>query len=198
MQNSVLHILKHVLDVFCINCRCEVVKQRLAAFSPAGVEHVEQEGLDICYGVRVTLKLGNIFLNAYMFNLLSEEVHFVEKENNRHIAEGLVVDDCLEYVTGLDEAIGLAILHKDLVKLTRRRQEQDGGYALETLKPFLALRPLPSHINEHKGDALNQNLVFVDTFGGLTSMQDVQLDWNVALKTHKHKLHDVTRTLCTG
>ena len=73
--------MKYVLDIFRVDGRREMVKERLRPVVSSRVEHHDQKMLDIIDAGRVASELRKPFLDADGFDLLPQKVGFVEKEN---------------------------------------------------------------------------------------------------------------------
>lgn len=184
MEDGVPYCLKHISDVVRVHSGREIVEQRLAAVPAPHVKHLEDKVLDVLQAVRIALEVGKVVLNADMFDLLLQQVRFVQEEDDGDGGEALVVDDGVKDVAGLDEAVGDAVLHEDLVELAGRRQEQDGCHALEALKPLLPLRPLAADVDEAEGHVPDVDDVFLEGLGGLAGVQDIIQAGGVVLFSH--------------
>lgn len=115
MQNGVLDIPEHQPDVLSVDGGGEVVIQRLVLlFAALFAETLHQEDLDICQAAGVTGKLREIVFDGNLFYLLLEQVCFVQKKDDRDIAEHPVVDDGFKDVEGFAEPVGLPVLHQHL------------------------------------------------------------------------------------
>lgn len=69
--------------------------------------------------------------------------------------------------------LSLPVFRQDLVELWRGDEEEYGRDRVEALRPFLPLRPLPSHVDEYKWHIVDVDGAFCDAFGGLPAVQDI-------------------------
>lgn len=125
MQDGVLHILEHMLDVFCVDGCCVVVEEWLAPVSSPAVKHLQQEFLHCCKVVGITCKVWKKVFDVDLGHLLLQEVHLVEKEDDGDTAEGLVVDDRFKNVARLHQAVGLPVFLENLSKDTNSQYPND-------------------------------------------------------------------------
>ena len=114
MQDRVLNILEHMLNVLRVDGRGEVMKQWLAALSSPRVKQVTQEALHIVQTAWVTIELWEVLADVNRAYFLLKQVHLVEEENDRDCREASIVDDGLEDVARFHQAVGLAVLHQNL------------------------------------------------------------------------------------
>lgn len=70
--------------------------------------------LNIFQPVRVSSELWEVLANVNRADLLHQQVCFVEEEDDGDVEEELVVDDGLEYVHTLHQAVCPSVLHQDL------------------------------------------------------------------------------------
>ena len=157
------------------------MKERSCPNHPPLVEERQFELLDLLEVVRIAGELWKRVLYANALHLLGEQVGFVEEEYDGDFDERLIVDDCVEDVARLDEAVRLAILVDHLIELARRHEEEDRLDAVEALVPLLALRPLSADVDEEEWFVLDDELVFGDALGCLASVENVRVDRKVIL-----------------
>lgn len=94
MQNGVLDVPEHQPDVLSVDGGGEVVIQRLVLLLAAlFAEALHQEALDIRQAAGVPGKLREIVFDGHLLNFLLEQVCFVQKQDDRDVAEHPVVDD---------------------------------------------------------------------------------------------------------
>lgn len=181
LQDGVLHSMKHEADVLRVDGGGEMVEQWLAAIPSLAVETLDQVALDVLQPVGVTFEVWEVLLDADGLDLLHQEVHLVEEQDDGHVEEQLVVDDRLKDVHGLHQPVGAPVLHEHLVVLTGGHHEQDRCDSVEALEPLLALRPLATHVHHLKGDFFNNEVMFHNALGGFPCQQDVLLTGKVIL-----------------
>lgn len=126
-------------DVLCVDGCGEVVEQRLAAVATLALEALHQVVLHVLQSLRVSAEVGEVLANAHLSYLFHQQVHLVEEQDYGDIGEELVVDNGLKNVHGLNQAVGMPVLHQHLVVLAGRDHEEDGGDSVKTLEPLLPL-----------------------------------------------------------
>lgn len=129
-------------------------------------EACHKELLHVVQAVWFALVLGEEVLDGYGLDFFLQQVGLVQEQDDGDVAEHAVVDNSAENVERLREPVGLTVLHQHLVELARRYQEQDGGDAVEALKPAAPLGALPANVHHLERDILDLKVVLVDAFGG--------------------------------
>lgn len=84
------------------------------------------------------------------------------------MTETPVVDNRVKDVDTLNKTICYSILEQCLVVRTRRNEKKNRCDFIETLKPFLSLRSLATHIDESEWYAPDIDVILVDTASGLS------------------------------
>lgn len=145
-------------------------------------EHLENEILHVVDAARVAGEVRVVVLDAggRALHLDRQQVRLVQEQDDRDALERRVINDRVEDVARLLQPIRALVLGQHLVKLGSGHEEQNGSHgAVEALGPLLALRPLPTHIDEDKRNVLDANGELVDAFGGLAAVQDVLMRGHV-------------------
>lgn len=93
MQYRVLDVVKHQLDVLRVDGCGVVVEQGLAPLAAARVENAEQKRLDVLKVVGVTLEIWKVVGDFEAGNLIFQQVHLVQEEDDRNGHKAAVVDD---------------------------------------------------------------------------------------------------------
>lgn len=167
MQDGVLDVSEDKANVLSVDGRGEVVVEWLVLLLAALVaEARHEELLHVVQAVWIAFVLGEEVLDGHDLDFLLQQVGLVQEQDDGDVAEHTVVDDGAENVERLREPIGQPVLHQHLVELARRYQEQDGGDAVEALKPAAPLRALAAHVHHLERDVLDLKVVLVDAFGG--------------------------------
>ena len=100
-----------------------------------------------------------------LFNLDSEEIFFVEEEDDGSVFEPGTVDQISEKGKGLVHTLDVGIFAETHVVFGERDKENDGGHVLEAVEPFSALGPLPSDINDIDNRSRSFKFEFNQTSG---------------------------------
>lgn len=186
LQDGVFNGVEDEADVLRVDGRGEVVEERLAAVAALALEALHQVVLDILQPPRVPAEVREVLADAHLGHLFHQQVHLVEEQDYGDVGEQLVVDNGLENVHGLHQAVGVPVLHQHLVVLAGRDHEEDGGDAVEALEPFLPLRALAAHVHHLEGDLFDDEVMLHYALGGLPGQEDVLKTWDIILfGTHK-------------
>ena len=126
------------------------------------VKHLQYERLHFFEILRIAAERRKVVRYVRHFDLLGEQIRFVEKENNGHVPKALVVYDCLEDVDALGEPIRRPIFHENLIVAARRDEKDDRRHFVEALEPFRSLRSLPADVDHFEWNALDGEVVLED------------------------------------
>ena len=110
-----------------------------------------------------SLEFREVMMYVTVMNFLDKEVYLVEEQNDWYSLKYPVVDDGVKNVPWLLNPVGLPVLQQHLIILRGGGHEKDARHWLETLEPFLSLRPLTSNINKKERHSENQNKLNEET-----------------------------------
>lgn len=178
LQDRVLDRTEHHLDVMRVHCIRKVMVDGSRPLQiPLGRhEHLQDKVLHVVHGPWVPRELRVVVLDTGggALHLHGQQIRLVQEQDDRDTLEGRVVDDRVEDVPGLLQAVRALVLGQHLVELGRGHEEEDGGDGrVEALGPLLALRALPADVHEDKRNVLDADGELDDALGRLPAVQDV-------------------------
>lgn len=178
MQDCVLDISEDEADVLCVNGSGKVMVEGFhLLLTPLAAETFHQELLYIGQIVGLSSEVGEIVSDWHSLYFVLQQICLIEEKNDGRLRKHTVVDDGVKYVERLHEPVGLTVLHKNLVKLARWRQEEDRSDTVEALEPSTTLWPLTAHIYHLERNVLDLKVILVDAFRRLSCQKDVLLGW---------------------
>ena len=158
-------------------------------------KQVEDKVFDIVEIERISSELGHMFTHLFNvsklivkifgyvhllpYNLILQEIHFVQEEDNGDFGEGTMVGNGLENGSGFFQAVDPFVLQEFLVKFGGGGQKKNGRDFVKALEPFLSLSPLASHVDEKEWNVRDVHAELMDAFGGFPTIKDVLLGRNI-------------------
>lgn len=184
MQDRVLDRIKHHLDVVRVHRVRKVMINGRCALLVLLRRHkqLQNKVLHVVDTARIARELGIIVLDVRgrILHFEGEQVGLVQEQNYRDAAKRRIVHDRVEDVARLLQTVGALVLGQHLIEFGRRDEEEDRrDRTVEAFGPFLALRPLPTHVHKDKRNVLDANGELVDALGRFAAMQYVLVRWHV-------------------